>query len=503
MQSRSLQYRGISVRFEQGDISTRNDDALAISCDLSLTLSSPLCRSFVNLAGSQLQTLALREVVNHPQLYQYPPTPVAICIPASGQLQTRNVILLPIGHNFGGLVTQLLVEMFNSAIHSNSQSLAFPPIGTGGFGLSNHYELSKAIFDALKAVPNFGTLRTVTLVTANDYWTEQYYHSINDYFVADQQASSNMPQLPQINDPSNGYAFNIPNLHNLPNLPNYAFPNNAQNFLNLLHANVVPNPPNAVPVVNTPPVTNNNQNVAFSSAFKTFDKKTIQEMHRQCLKDKQNEATSSKSSQMEDDRLEVCAVCLNDMLDDIDNYNEDSDTAIVQTVQCLHKFHRFCLTEWFKNKTTCPVCTTPCLDIRGNQPVNGIMSCYDDFQDLPGFPNVGNIRIEYEFPHGVQTNEHPNPGVRYSGTARTCYLPNNQEGRAVRDMLRIAFDRRLVFTVGESLTTGRKNVITWNGIHHKTSRVGGPARFGYPDPTYLQRVKEELALYGINESLLT
>lgn len=82
-------------------------------------------------------------------------------------------------------------------------------------------------------------------------------------------------------------------------------------------------------------------------------------------------------------------------------------------------------------------------------------------------------------------------------------MPNNQEGRAVRDMLRIAFDRRLVFTVGESLTTGRKNVITWNGIHHKTSRVGGPARFGYPDPTYLQRVKEELALYGINESLLT
>jgi hypothetical protein len=28
-------------------------------------------------------------------------------------------------------------------------------------------------------------------------------------------------------------------------------------------------------------------------------------------------------------------------------------------------------------------------------------------------------------------------------------------------------------------------------------------RYGYPDPTYLQRVKEELAAFGITESLLS
>ena len=60
-----------------------------------------------------------------------------------------------------------------------------------------------------------------------------------------------------------------------------------------------------------------------------------------------------------------------------------------------------------------------------------------------------------------------------------------------------AFDRKLIFTLGRSVTTGRDNQIVWNGIHHKTSLHGGSASFGYPDPTYLKRVKEELAAKGI------
>ena len=48
------------------------------------------------------------------------------------------------------------------------------------------------------------------------------------------------------------------------------------------------------------------------------------------------------------------------------------------------------------------------------------------------------------------------------------------------------------------MTTGLDNQIVWNGIHHKTSLHGGIACFGYPDDTYLKRVKEELAAKGIN-----
>lgn len=77
------------------------------------------------------------------------------------------------------------------------------------------------------------------------------------------------------------------------------------------------------------------------------------------------------------------------------------------------------------------------------------------------------IVINYEM-HGGKIN-----GKHVSGTWRTGYLPDNAEGREVRDLLKIAFDRKLIFTIGRSVTTGLDNQIVWNGIHHKTNLSGG------------------------------
>ena len=82
-------------------------------------------------------------------------------------------------------------------------------------------------------------------------------------------------------------------------------------------------------------------------------------------------------------------------------------------------------------------------------------------------------------------------------TTRIAYLPDSAEGREVCDLLKEAFDRKLTFTVGRSVTTGLDNQIVWNGIHHKTNTSGGASHFGYPDPTYFARVKEELAYKGV------
>ena len=62
----------------------------------------------------------------------------------------------------------------------------------------------------------------------------------------------------------------------------------------------------------------------------------------------------------------------------------------------------------------------------------------------------------------------------------------------------LAFKRRLIFTVGNSVTTGHFGVV-WAGIHHKTNVNGGAGGFGYPDDTYLRRVKEELATRFVKE----
>ena len=64
--------------------------------------------------------------------------------------------------------------------------------------------------------------------------------------------------------------------------------------------------------------------------------------------------------------------------------------------------------------------------------------------------------------------DHPNPGKHYRNISRTAYLPDNDEGNEVLQMLRIAFDRKLTFTIGTSRTSGEEGVITWNDIHHKT-----------------------------------
>lgn len=78
------------------------------------------------------------------------------------------------------------------------------------------------------------------------------------------------------------------------------------------------------------------------------------------------------------------------------------------------------------------------------------------------------------FCFSTKQKSHPNPGQHYKPAFRTAYLPDNEEGREILQLLRRAFNQKLIFTVGQSRTTGKQSVITWNDIHHKTSIDGGP-----------------------------
>ena len=98
---------------------------------------------------------------------------------------------------------------------------------------------------------------------------------------------------------------------------------------------------------------------------------------------------------------------------------------------------------------------------------------------------------------GVQGAEHPRPGVSYSGTQRVAYFPDSDAGKEVLGLLELAWERRLLFTVGDSVTTGAKDVVTFNGVHFKTSRTGGASNHGYPDAQYLSRILLELANKGV------
>ena len=84
------------------------------------------------------------------------------------------------------------------------------------------------------------------------------------------------------------------------------------------------------------------------------------------------------------------------------------------------------------------------------------------------------IKITYYIPSGRQTQQHPHPGQRFAGTTRVAYLPNSAEGVEVYLLLKKAFDARMIFTVGRSVTLDKDNMVVWNDIHHKTSTHGGP-----------------------------
>ncbi|NWV19130.1 DTX3L ligase, partial [Origma solitaria] len=143
--------------------------------------------------------------------------------------------------------------------------------------------------------------------------------------------------------------------------------------------------------------------------------------------------------------------------------------------KCKHAFCKSCIDEAMTYKQTCPVCNTICGVLRGNQP-QGKMSTTTMSSSLPGYPNCGTIQIDYFMKGGTQTSSHPNPGQYYGPTHRRAYLPDNKEGREILHLLRRAFNQKLIFTVGQSRTTGEQNVITWNDIHHKTNKNGGPTQ---------------------------
>lgn len=72
----------------------------------------------------------------------------------------------------------------------------------------------------------------------------------------------------------------------------------------------------------------------------------------------------------------------------------------------------------------------------------------------------------------------------------------------VLKLLIMAWDRRLIFTIGTSSTTGESDTVVWNEIHHKTEFGSNLTGHGYPDPNYLDNVLTELSAQGVGEDNL-
>ncbi|XP_060704433.1 probable E3 ubiquitin-protein ligase DTX2 isoform X2 [Hemiscyllium ocellatum] len=210
---------------------------------------------------------------------------------------------------------------------------------------------------------------------------------------------------------------------------------------------------------------------------------------------------------------EDCIICM-EKLSALSGYDEMSRTRTIRPdtvgkfTRCGHVFHLLCMMAMYENgnkdgSLQCPSCKTIYGEKTGTQP-KGKMDIYLLPQSLPGYADSGSIQIVYNIPPGIQGPEHPNPGKPYTarGFPRHCYLPYSEKGRQVLELLKVAWNRRLIFTVGTSSTTGEMDTVVWNEIHHKTEMGSNVSGHGYPDPNYLDNVIAELAAQGVTEDCL-
>uniref|UniRef100_A0A7N8XDD1 E3 ubiquitin-protein ligase n=1 Tax=Mastacembelus armatus TaxID=205130 RepID=A0A7N8XDD1_9TELE len=179
--------------------------------------------------------------------------------------------------------------------------------------------------------------------------------------------------------------------------------------------------------------------------------------------------------------------------------------SVGRLAQCGHRYHFQCLVAMYNNgnkdgSLQCPTCKTIYGVKTGNQPA-GKMEYHIIPHSLPGHPDCKTIRIIYNIPPGIQGPEHPNPGKPFTarGFPRHCYLPDSEKGRKVLRLLLVAWDRRLIFSVGTSSTTGESDTVIWNEVHHKTEFGSNLTGHGFPDPGHLDNVLEELRAQGITE----
>ncbi|KAK7082391.1 putative E3 ubiquitin-protein ligase dtx2 [Halocaridina rubra] len=220
-----------------------------------------------------------------------------------------------------------------------------------------------------------------------------------------------------------------------------------------------------------------------------------------CLPPDQLISKYTKTVPSTSDECSICMCSLQETSGFCDDDDDAEGTKVIELVLCSHKYHLACVKQMINTSSflECPICKTVHGIRTGNQP-DGVMDITEIEDSLPGHPDCGTIIITYFFANGTQGPDHPEPGQLYRAYAfpRQAFLPNNTKGKKVLKLLHEAWKRRLIFTIGTSVTTGMKNVITWNEIHHKTS-IENLNGHGYPDPSYLDNVMMELALQGVTE----
>lgn len=205
------------------------------------------------------------------------------------------------------------------------------------------------------------------------------------------------------------------------------------------------------------------------------------------------------------DTTDTCSICLDLLWPKEFSENpleqpEGSDHLPVRPKQCEdHHFHLGCIKEWVCTNPVCPLCRKTLIVITGYQPNTDGSKMTTQIlpTHLPGHDNCGTISIQFVIKGGIQTMSDPLPGDHFPDYNFNTYLPDNGEGRELLRLLELAWNRGLLFRIGYSLETKKTNRIIPNGIEMKIRTDGGIQNRGYPDVSYMSRLKSDLLEIGV------
>jgi len=493
-------YRGTNVGFYVGPIDKIEGSVVVVSSDDRLTMNFGAAHALLVAGGPEFS-----EALYAAKLF-YTSGPLSIDCSMVDSLQFRKVLVIPLKHRNRHSMRTVYREALKIMIDSGETVGVMPLIGCGGYNLP----ISVACREMCEAISSFTNLRQISqlkFVDISRRTMEQLYHACADLGNIRIPDVVSPYQLPFMNNvygnTFNGMSMLQPqfqSFHTMP--PSLSFNDSDVQILASSNQNPSSTPSTSEVVflngnipsplqlpdseilyvgVTTPRIDPDEvmSNTVLAKIYTEVDRNTI---------------TEKESS---------CSICLNELAISGGEGFEDKleEDPVVQMKLCIHQFHRSCINKCLNIKKQCPLCMKWYTSF-GTQPKDAKMRVKRIPGNPPGHGNAdGWFKITYTIPSGIQGPNHIRPGQPYTGTTRSAYIPNDTEGRLVLQLLKKAFEYRHTFTIGDSVTTGRNNVPVMV-IHHKTNMTGGPANYGYPDPSYYGRVRNELEQLGITPAML-
>eukprot|EP00923_Selenidium_pygospionis_P022555 GHVN01038995.1.p1 GENE.GHVN01038995.1~~GHVN01038995.1.p1 ORF type:complete len:784 (+),score=175.43 GHVN01038995.1:159-2510(+) len=207
---------------------------------------------------------------------------------------------------------------------------------------------------------------------------------------------------------------------------------------------------------------------------------------------------------------EECCICLTELTSQEEESQGNGDSqmsgdgeqqqslGVVSLKTCGHLFHRRCIVRWARRtgKVLCPLCkrVTKTVSV-GLCPAGTMTSVLIPKGHLTcdGYESYQTILIVYNVPGGTQSSRHNKPGDHFTGVSRVGFIPATVEGIRAHHLLQRAF------ALGHVFELMFNNKVNWSQISHKTALTGGPHCKGFPDDTYLERLKQEILRKGIEE----